>query len=247
MGDRKWITDSDVLQLPLEQFVNAAGEICTSWKCPLCRKHILETSENSKNTARRNATHDCIKLENGSSPRAYACISERTQWENLNNFLTLAEKAMNDGRKSFKIGSMKSCDAFIENKIDPLGSGMLLLEKALPQAAGAITVFIGHYRLQKIMDPKTPHPFYAIMRYFLVLVASIFCVVVGVVTLHKVMNFAGSIVCEAANGFQTVMGHSSWLDNCFPMAPDGWFLPIGFACLSGKYLFFGFHTALGWL
>lgn len=189
--------------------------------------------------ARRSITYECMKLENGSVGK-HVLSRGATRWDELDKFFLMAYDAVKHYElKSSNVALLNGClkQPWLEEKsFASIGLTVSMLERLMPDAATGLMIFNAHYRLQRILDPASPHPLFAIARYLLVMLVSLAFVVAGIVALHALMGFAGRLVCWMADSFQNGNGHPHWLGSCFPMAPDGWFLPVGFAVLSGKFL-----------
>jgi hypothetical protein len=160
----------------------------------------------------------------------HICQLGATKWDTLQNFLDNATDAMHKSIKDDRQQAHHQSTAPPQKR-----SLMGAIERLCPAFVMAISVFVAHNRVQRLLDPKTPHPILAITRYLSVVLASLTAAALGILALHALMEQAGHVVCVAADAVQAAADRLPWEGSCLPMAPDGWLLPLGFGFLSGMF------------
>lgn len=181
---------------------------------------------------------------------AHVFIVGRSQWLNLNSFLSAASCALVEHANSPLGPSLgppfypraqhpvKGGNGGVSPGCYSCGAGglvgrlMFLLERAFPPLAASITAFVGHTRLMKLLDPTAPAPGLRAIRYAAILLASTLAVIAAIWSLHLIMSVAGPAVCGGVDGVIKWLGRSGLGEACLPMVPNGWILPIGFGILG---------------
>jgi hypothetical protein len=251
----------NVIYLLTVSAIDVAGETPGLWRCPCCRALVL-AQQNVTSTScqvHSNSRVNTVSKHDGEFDAApfhtHVFIVGRSQWLNLNSFLSAASCALAEhatsslgpslgppfyprtqalvkgstgtGSSNGSLGCYSNCGAG-----GLVGRLMFVLERAFPPVAASITAFVGHTRLMRLLDPSAPAPGLRAIRYAAILLASTLAVVAAIWCLHLIMSLAGPAVCGGVDGVIQWLGKAELGEACLPMVPNGWILPIGFGILG---------------